>query len=106
MGRCRNHPKWRVEARVPRGQRSISIEGKDVIVVQAKAGRLGMYVMGQGVFSLGLMKRLKPKSVRSVILCEDDDAVLGPLLKQFPDVEVVLIKQSPVGKAARQGGPN
>ena len=68
----------------------MSIEGKDVIVVQAKRGRLGMYLMGQAVFSAELIKRFKkPKSLKSVIPCEKDDAVLRPLLASFGDVEVV-----------------
>ena len=66
--------------RLPKGQRAVNIEGKDVIVIQAKAQRLGMYVMGQGVFSLRLIERFKPKSAQSVILCIDGDATLMPLL--------------------------
>jgi hypothetical protein len=38
--------------RLPIGQRSISIEGEDIIIVQAKAYRLGMYLMGQAVLLL------------------------------------------------------
>lgn len=75
--------------RVPRGERDIDIAGKDVIVVQAKKNRLGMYLMGQAVFSAELMKALRPKSVRSVILCGKDDEVLRPLLAHFQNVEVV-----------------
>ncbi len=71
-----------------RARGKVDIKGKRVVVVQAKVGRLGMYVMGQGVFSAKLMKRFKPKSVKSVILCTENDAVLEPLLAQFRDVEV------------------
>jgi hypothetical protein len=83
----------RDRVRIPKGQRSVSVEGEDVIVVQAKAMRLGMYLMGQAVFSAELMKRFKPKSITSTILCQKDDAVLRPLLTQFPNVRVVVMEQ-------------
>lgn len=60
-------------------------------MVQAKAHRLGMYVMGQAIFSADLIRRFGPASVRSGILCTLDDAVLRPLLDRFPEVEVVVI---------------
>jgi hypothetical protein len=78
-------------ARLPKGQRAVNIEGKDVIVVQAKAERLGMYLMGQGVFSAELIKRFKPKSAKSVILCTNDDATLLPLLAPFANVSVEIM---------------
>ena len=74
-----------------RARGEVDIKGKRVVVVQAKAGQLGMYLMGQGVFSAKLMKRFKPKSVKSVMLCAENDAVLEPLLAQFRDVEVRVI---------------
>ncbi|MCP5485095.1 MAG: hypothetical protein H7A22_06145 [Spirochaetales bacterium] len=36
----------------------ISIQDQDVIVLQAKASRLGMYLMGQALFSKQLVERL------------------------------------------------
>ena len=80
--------------RMPVGRRTVKITGKDVIVVQAKKMQLGMYLMGQAIFSAELMKRFRPKSVRSVILCEKDDAVLRPLLARFRNVEVVPMSDS------------
>ena len=68
----------------------VDIEGKDIVVIQTKVGRLGMYLMGQAVFSAELMKRFNPRSIRSVALCERNDATLGPLLDAYPDVEVVI----------------
>lgn len=47
----------------------IDVKGKDVIVVQTKAKRLGMYLMGQALFSRELVCDLGAKSVRSVALC-------------------------------------
>ncbi|MGA9723842.1 MAG: hypothetical protein WBQ86_15395 [Candidatus Binatus sp.] len=77
--------------RRPTGQRMVNIEGKEVIVIQAKRERLGMYLMGQGVFSAELIKRFKPKSVKSIILCTKDDATLRPLLAPFANVEVEIM---------------
>jgi hypothetical protein len=69
----------------------VNIEGQDIIVVQAKASRLGMYLMGQALFSAELMKAFRPASVHSVALCEADDAVLRPMLERFPGMEVVVL---------------
>ena len=71
--------------------REVIIEGEDIIVVQAKVHRLGMYLLGQTLFSAELMKRFKPASIRSVALCIKDDAVLRPLLEQYPGMEVVVM---------------
>jgi len=71
-------------------QSEVSVEGQDVIVVQTKVGRLGMYLMGQAFFSAQLMQRFKPRSVVSVALCHQDDDVLGPLFKQYPGMQVVV----------------
>lgn len=60
-------------------------------MVQAKAKRLGMYLMGQALFSAELVERLEPRSVRSVALCRKDDAVMRPMLERFKGMEVVVI---------------
>jgi hypothetical protein len=80
--------------RVGPGERAgISLEGEDVIVVQAKASRLGMYLMGQALFSAELVRRFEPASVRSVALCTADDSALRPLLTPYPHVEVVVMPE-------------
>ena len=71
-------------------QSEVSIEGKDVIVIQTKARRLGMYLMGQAFFSAQLIKRFKPHSVVSVALCSQDDSELRPLFEQYPNMKVVV----------------
>ena len=71
--------------------RDCSLRDQDVIVVQAKASRLGMYLMGQTLFSADLIRALQPRSVRSVALCRTDDAVLRPLLEAHPGMEVVVV---------------
>lgn len=71
-------------------QSEISVEGKDLIIIQTKASRLGMYLMGQTLFSMELMKRFKPRSMKSIALCSQDDEMLRPLLEKYPDMQVVI----------------
>jgi hypothetical protein len=49
-------------------QSEVSLEGKDIIVIQTKASRLGMYLIGQAFFSAQLIQRYRPRSVVSVAL--------------------------------------
>ena len=73
-------------------QSEININGKDIICIQTKAGRLGMYLMGQALFSYHLLTKYhEPKSVTSVALCTRDDSVLRPLLERYPDMRVEII---------------
>ena len=74
-------------------QTEVSLKGKDIIVVQTKASRLGMYLMGQAFFSAQLLQRFQPRSVVSVALCSEDDAVLRPLFEQYPNMHVVVCPQ-------------
>jgi hypothetical protein len=71
-------------------RRDVSVKDRDIIVVQAKAKRLGMYLMGQTFFSAQLMERLGPRSVESVALVTRNDEVLRPLLEQYPGMRVVV----------------
>jgi hypothetical protein len=69
---------------------SLSLDGHDIVIVQTKVGRLGMYLLGQAFFSRELIRaRFAPRSIRTVALCEIDDAVLRPIAERF-GVEVVL----------------
>ena len=94
-------PRWIDGVIIYGGKRRIAkrtetdlIKGKDVIVVQTKPWRLDMYQMGQIVFSAELMKRFKPKprSVKGVALCTEDDSALHPLLKKYKNIKVVVLK--------------
>ena len=67
----------------------VDIEGKDIIVIQTKANRLGMYLMGQAFFSKELMKKFNPKSIRTVGICGKDDSVMRRLSEEF-GIEVVV----------------
>ena len=66
------------------------IRGKDIVVVQTKNSRLGMYLMGQTVFSAELMRPFGPRSIESVALCKADDDVLRPLLESHSGCRVVV----------------
>src|SRR5256884_6955952 len=77
----------------PHGRGSIreypTLKDLNVIVVQTKAERMGMYLMGQAVFSAQLVKvHRQAASVRSILLCTRVDNVLLPFLKSYPEVEV------------------
>jgi hypothetical protein len=67
----------------------ISIEDKNIVVVQAKASRLGMYLLGQALFSLELLKLHNPRSIRTVAICTAGDSVLEPLAHKY-GIEVVV----------------
>ena len=66
------------------------IAGKDVVVIQSKNKRLGMYLMGQALFSRQLILAKGAKSVRSVAVCRKDDKVMRPMLEAHPGIEVVF----------------
>ena len=66
------------------------LKGRDVIVIQAKASRLGMSLMGQCLFSRDLVLGLGARSVRSIALCIEDDSSLRPLLERHEGCEVVV----------------
>ena len=84
----------------------MNLAGQRVIVVQAKAHRLGMYLMGQAIFSAQLVRtRFAPVSVRSVILCSKDDTVLRKYLASYPDAELVVDEVAPAdGGTVRSTG--
>jgi hypothetical protein len=84
----------------------VPLDGRDVIGVQTKASRLGMYLMGQAFFSAQLVRRFNPRSVVSVALCSKDDSVLRPLFEQYPGMEVVVCPKevmADIKAAARRG---
>lgn len=100
---------------VDKNQLSELLDERDVIVVQAKAKRLSMYLMGQAFFSVELIKRFhKPRSVRSIALCTESDPTLGPLLvsigkrvgirvgiEEFADTKLSQMSETP-GSSGRQ----
>jgi len=69
---------------------AVDLAGRDIIVVQTKAARLGMNLLGQAVFSRRLMEVFKPSSIRSVALCTKGDCVLMPFAEEY-GIEVVVM---------------
>ncbi len=66
------------------------IIGMDVVVIQSKNKRLGMYLMGQALFSRQLILAKGAKSVLSVAVCRKDDKVMRPMLEAHPGIKVVF----------------
>ena len=82
------------DQRGPRkGDREL-VKGKRVIVIQSKARRLGMSLIGQVVVSRELLKDLKAKVIKSVGVCREDDKVLHNVLRRFKKCEVVVYKRT------------
>jgi len=67
----------------------VDIKGRDIIVIQTKARRLGMNLMGQAIISAKLMERFEPRSIRSVAICTAGDKVLEALLPLY-GIELVI----------------
>ena len=79
---ARAHPRLYQKRSIrDRTQSDVVLKDQDIIVVQAKASRLGMYLMGQAFFSAQLMRAFEPRSVESVALVLRDDEVLRPLFE-------------------------
>lgn len=68
------------------------VEGKKVIVIQSKARRLGMSLIGQVVVSRELLLNLKAKAVRSVGVCTEDDKILRRILRRFKGCRSIVYK--------------
>ena len=71
----------------------VDLTNKDIVVVQTKASRLGMNLLGQAVFLAQLMKMFHPKSIKSVAICTKGDSVLELLAAEY-GVEVIVYSAS------------
>ena len=69
--------------------REVEIENRDIVVIQTKASRLGMYLLGQALFSRHLMMPFRPSSVDTVAICTKGDDVLEPLAMGY-GIKVVV----------------
>ena len=76
-----------------KGDREL-VKGKRVIVIQSKARRLGMSLIGQVVVSRELLKDLKAKVVKSVGVCREDDQILRAVLGRFKKCEAVVYRRA------------
>ena len=66
------------------------VKGKKVIVIQSKAKRLGMYLIGQTIVSRELMKARGAKVVLSVAVHRKDDPVMRKVLESFRKCQAVV----------------
>ena len=69
---------------------TVQLAGEDIVVVQTKGTRLGMYLMGQAFFSRETMRRYNPRSIETVAICGQGDVEMEALCAQF-DIGVVII---------------
>jgi hypothetical protein len=69
------------------------VQGREVIVIQSKAKRLGMYLIGQTIVSRELMKALGAEVVKSVAVHRKDDPVMLKVLKRFKKCEAVVYRR-------------
>ena len=83
----------KAERRGPlKGDREL-VKGKRVIVIQSKARRLGMGLIGQVVVSRELLTDLKAKVVKSVGVCREDDLLLHKVLRRFKKCEAIVYRR-------------
>jgi hypothetical protein len=75
-----DEPHGRHGRRTLKGKGYDKLAGRNVIVVQTKAKGMGMYLMGQTLFSVRLVMAQGAKSVRSTLFCTGADSVLLPAL--------------------------
>ena len=69
------------------------IRGRDIICVQTKSNRSGMYLMGQAYFSRLLLEAFEPSSIKTVAICGSNDPVMARLC-QAHEIEVIVIPES------------
>lgn len=65
------------------------LSGQRLVVIQTKASRLGMNVLGQALFSAEILRAARPREVRTIALCTADDEILRPLAQRY-GIEVVV----------------
>jgi hypothetical protein len=76
-----------------KAERRGPLKGKEVIVIQSKARRLGMSLIGQVIVSRELLTDLKAKVVKSVGVCREDDQILRAVLGRFKKCEAVVYRR-------------
>ena len=69
------------------------VQGREVIVIQSKAKRLGMYLIGQTIVSRELMKALGAEVAKSVAVHRKDDPVMLKVLQRFKKCEAVVYRR-------------
>lgn len=75
-----------------KGDREL-VKDKQVIVIQSKARRLGMGLIGQVIVSAELLDDLGAEVIKSVGVCKEDDKVLHDVLRRFEKCEAVVYRR-------------
>ena len=70
---------------------SIDLRGLDLICVQTKKRRVGMYLLGQAFFSMKLLEMKKPRSVVSIALCTQTDSYMEKVIEDIPNLKIQVI---------------
>lgn len=93
----KNHNNRRIDGLIVLGEKTgihdsniYDIKDKDVIVIQTKSGRMGMYLLGQAYFSKFLVENHQPRSIKSVAICGKSDTIMEELASKH-DLEIVVI---------------
>ena len=73
--------------------RTYDLSNRDVIAIQTKSSRLGMYLMGQAYFTREILKRFNPKSIKTIAICGKGDTEMEALCENF-GINVVIIPDS------------
>lgn len=76
-----------------KGDREL-VKDKQVIVIQSKARRLGMGLIGQVIVSAELLDDLGAEVIKSVGVCKEDDKVLHGILRRFKKCEAVVYRRN------------
>lgn len=66
----------------------VDLRDRDVTIVTTTLARACMYSLGMAVFSRCLAERAGARA-KAVLIARDHDSALGPLIEQYPNVEVV-----------------
>jgi hypothetical protein len=86
----------------PMSGERINLDGLDIIIVEAKARRLGRNLLGQAIGSAYFVnKYFAPRHVRNVVLCAVDDPELRPLFA-LHGIEVFVDHKAQIELQARR----
>ena len=69
------------------------IKNKDIIIIQTKAKKLSMSLLGQALFSREILTSFKPKSIRTVAICTKNDQLLEELAIKY-DINVIVYQNT------------
>lgn len=71
--------------------KTMELSGHGLVVIQTKASRLSMSLLGQVLFSMELMRQFQPSSVEGVAVCTKGDRILEDLAATY-GIRVVVYR--------------